>query len=36
LEPGHRWLAAYWSFAVDDPKVIASCSEVLLRSHPMI
>lgn len=32
LEPGRRWLAAYWSFEVDDPNVIAWCSEVLLGS----
>jgi len=32
FERGRRWLAAYWSFEVDDPKVIAWCSEVLLRS----
>ena len=31
LEPARRWLAAYWSFAVDDPNVIAWCNEVLLR-----
>jgi Phosphotransferase enzyme family len=30
LEPCRRWLAAYWSFEVHDPKVIAWCSEVLL------
>jgi aminoglycoside phosphotransferase (APT) family kinase protein len=32
LEPARRWLAAYWSFEVDDPNVVAWCSEVLLRS----
>lgn len=32
LEPGRRWLAAYWSFEVDNPKTIAWCSDVLLRS----
>jgi len=36
LEPARRWLAAYWSFEVDDPKVIAWCSEVLLRSQPIV
>jgi aminoglycoside phosphotransferase (APT) family kinase protein len=36
LEPGRRWLAAYWSFEVDDPKAIAWCSDVLLRSQPII
>ena len=36
LEPCRRWLAAYWSVEVDDPKVIAWCSEVLLRSRPSI
>jgi aminoglycoside phosphotransferase (APT) family kinase protein len=36
LEPARRWLAAYWSFEVDDPKVIAWCSDVLLRSKPTI
>jgi hypothetical protein len=34
LEPGRRWLAAYWSFEIDDPKVIAWCSDVLLRRQP--
>jgi len=33
LDPGRRWLAAYWSFEVDDPKVIEWCCEVLLRSR---
>jgi len=32
LEPGRRWLAAYWSFEADDPQAIAWCSDVLLRS----
>jgi hypothetical protein len=36
LEPGRRWLAAYWSFEADDPKAIAWCSDVLLRSQPII
>jgi hypothetical protein len=36
LEPGRRWLAAYWSFEVDDPKAMAWCSDVLLRSQPII
>ena len=36
LEPGRRWLAAYWSFEADDPKAIAWCSGVLLRSQPII
>jgi hypothetical protein len=30
LEPGRRWLAAYWSFAINDPKLIAWCRHVLL------
>lgn len=30
FEPVRRWLAAYWSFEVHDPNVIAWCSEVLL------
>jgi aminoglycoside phosphotransferase (APT) family kinase protein len=34
LEPGRRWLAAYWSFEADDPKAIAWCSGVLLRPQP--
>lgn len=36
LEPVRRWLAAYWSFEVGDPKVIAWCSGVLLHSKPTI
>ena len=36
LEPGRRWLAAYWSFEADDPEAIAWCSDVLLRSQPII
>jgi hypothetical protein len=36
LEPGRRWLAAYWSFEADNPKSIAWCSDVLLRSPPII
>jgi hypothetical protein len=36
FEPGRRWLAAYWSIEVDDPKVIAWCSEVLLHAHPTV
>lgn len=36
LEPGRRWLAAYWSFEADDPKAMAWCSDVLLRSQPII
>jgi aminoglycoside phosphotransferase (APT) family kinase protein len=36
LEPGRRWLAAYWSFEVDDPKMIAWCSGVLLGSRNSI
>ncbi|HEY5251962.1 MAG TPA: phosphotransferase [Acidimicrobiales bacterium] len=30
FEPTRRWLAAYWSFAVDDPKVLHWCRAVLL------
>ena len=29
LEPGRRWLAAYWSFEADDPKAIAWYSDIL-------
>jgi aminoglycoside phosphotransferase (APT) family kinase protein len=36
LEPGRRWLAAYWSFEADNPESIAWCSDVLLRSQPSI
>ena len=32
LEPGRRWLAAYWSFEADNPEAMAWCSEVLLPS----
>lgn len=28
--PAQRWLAAYWSFAVDDPRVLRFCRAVLL------
>jgi aminoglycoside phosphotransferase (APT) family kinase protein len=28
-EPARRWLAAYWSFAIDDPSVLAWCRRVL-------
>ena len=35
LEPGRRWLAAYWSFEADDPKAIAWCRDVLLRPQPI-
>jgi aminoglycoside phosphotransferase (APT) family kinase protein len=31
FEPARRWLGAYWSFAMDDPAVIAWCRRVLLR-----
>jgi putative membrane protein len=30
FEPARRWLAAYWSFAVDDPRVMRWCHAVLL------
>jgi aminoglycoside phosphotransferase (APT) family kinase protein len=30
FEPARRWLAAYWSFALDDPAVTAFCRGVLL------
>ena len=30
FEPARRWLAAFWSFAADDPNVIAWCRPVLL------
>jgi len=29
-EPARRWLAAFWSFAVDDPAVLQWCRSVLL------
>ncbi|MGO9457872.1 MAG: phosphotransferase family protein [Acidimicrobiales bacterium] len=29
LEPARRWLAAFWTFAVDDANVIAWCRKVL-------
>ena len=29
LEPARRWLAAFWTFAVDDANVMAWCREVL-------
>jgi hypothetical protein len=32
FEPAQRWLAAFWSFAVDDPRVLAWCRRVLLTS----
>jgi putative membrane protein len=30
FEPSRRWLAGYWSFAVDDPAVLRWCRSVLL------
>jgi aminoglycoside phosphotransferase (APT) family kinase protein len=30
LEPATRWIAAYWSFAIDDPKVLSWCLRMLL------
>jgi aminoglycoside phosphotransferase (APT) family kinase protein len=30
FEPAQRWLAAFWSFAVDDPRVLEWCRSVLL------
>lgn len=29
-EPARRWLAAFWSVAIDDPNVLAWCRSVLL------
>jgi len=31
LEPARRWLAAFWSFAVDDPTLLRWCRRVLLE-----
>jgi len=31
FEPARRWLAAFWSFAVDDPFVLRWCRSVLLE-----
>jgi aminoglycoside phosphotransferase (APT) family kinase protein len=31
FEPARRWLAAFWAFAADDPKVSTWCRSVLLR-----
>jgi hypothetical protein len=31
-EPARRWLAAFWSFAVDDPAVHEWCEMVLFGS----
>jgi aminoglycoside phosphotransferase (APT) family kinase protein len=33
LEPARRWLAAYWSFAVDDPKVLSWSARILAASR---
>jgi aminoglycoside phosphotransferase (APT) family kinase protein len=30
LEPARRWLAAFWSFAIDDPNVLRWCRRTLL------
>ena len=30
FEPARRWLAAYWSFAIDDSALMAWCRRVLL------
>ena len=30
LEPVRRWLAAFWTFAIDDPRVLRWCTEVLV------
>ena len=29
FEPARRWLAAFWTFAIDDPRVLRWCTEVL-------
>ncbi len=34
FEPARRWLAAFWSFAVDDPNLLRWCRQVLLASSP--
>ena len=31
FEPARQWLAAFWSFAVDDPRVLRWCRRILLR-----
>ena len=31
FEPARRWLAAYWTFAFDDPNVLRWCRSVLLN-----
>jgi aminoglycoside phosphotransferase (APT) family kinase protein len=33
FEPGRRWLAGYWSAAIDDPRVLEWCRAVLLASR---
>ena len=30
--PAQRWLAAFWAFAVDDPRVMRFCRGVLLET----
>ena len=30
FEPAQRWLAAFWCFALDDPRVLGWCRSVLL------
>jgi hypothetical protein len=32
FEPARRWLAGYWSFAIDDPVVLRWCRSVLLAT----
>ena len=32
FEPARRWLAAFWSAAVDDPRVLAWCRTVLVAT----
>jgi aminoglycoside phosphotransferase (APT) family kinase protein len=34
FDPARRWLAAFWSFAIDDPNVLGWCRRVLLASPP--
>jgi hypothetical protein len=31
FEPAQRWLAAFWSFALDDPRLFEWCRAVLLE-----
>ena len=33
FESARRWLAGYWAFAIDDPRVLAGCRNVLLTGR---